>query len=261
MNLIDSTIISSEVISYNYLLFTVETNHNGFLGDPGQFYEIQYTDDLSKLRIPISIYDQTDHKISFLIKIIGSKTQKLALLKPNDPLRLIGPLGKGFSSPLKKSNILLLTGGIGYAPLYYFSKSVSIEHSLFWIHGGKNREEVSIAIRDQKTDMIFTDDGSFGKLGFVTKELQPIIQQYKINLVYACGPEPMLISVQSICQAQKIKLYLSLEAYMACGIGACFGCAVKMKDHEHIYYGRVCTDGPVFASEKVILSDQGYNNI
>lgn len=265
MKIFDTTVIENtnmiykSVESENYKLIKVKPNCNDNfdLGSPGQFYELSINNDQDfKLRVPISIYNIENNQIQFLIKIIGNGTKKLAQLKEGDTLNLFGPLGNTFD--LKENNfqnitnLLFVTGGCGYAPLVYYKEYLR-KHSKFsdinikWIHGGKNKNEIF------ESDISCTDDGSYGIKGNVLESVENFITDYesKFNLktlkIVGCGPKPMLIAVHKICSSMNIAFDVSLEEYMACGAGVCYGCAVKVINSDGTRdFKRVCKDGPVF---------------
>ena len=260
--------------SLNYFMLTVEVNDSNIdnkYGLPGQFYELALPDnDIFRLRIPISIYDIKEHdneipttQISFLVKLIGQGTRKLSELKLGDNLNLLGPLGNSFTASNFKK-FLFITGGCGYAPLFFFKKQLQLNNinndiELFWIHGGRDKNEIF------ESDVICTEDGSVGYKGNVIPQLEKFLLDFesKYNLsnlkIISCGPKPMLKAIIDICKTKNISIDVSLEEYMACGVGVCYGCAVKVKqminNTENSTYLRVCKDGPVFNGHNIIFDD------
>ncbi len=221
---------------------------------PGQFFEIRahasLTDAedsrcLPKLFKPISVYDNSGGRIGFFIKKVGPGTIALSKLKAGDMLELIGPLGNGFPL-ITQRRILLVSGGIGYPPLWYLQKELINHNLIFWVHGGAGQGDVF------PCDEVWTVDGSLGKKGLVTQSLKSLITEKKIDLVFSCGPMPMLKQTAAITSELGIEHYTSLEAYMACGIGVCHGCAVPIGSENAWDYLRVCKEGPVFKAEEVL---------
>jgi len=216
---------------------------------PGQFFELKNPEfNHPMLRKPISVYNVQDESVSFMIKRLGKGTEQVALLKAGDKLDLLGPLGNSFPVTDGK-NALLVSGGIGYPPLYFLKKHLEqAGKQVYWLHGGRTKEDIFPA------DEIRTDDGSVGNKGFVTDGLIDYLKNYKPDVIYACGPKPMLKTCAEIASKHAIPLYVSLEEYMACGIGVCHGCAVKVKSANAIGvdYKTVCKDGPVFNAEDII---------
>ena len=268
MQIFDTIITHHELLCDNILLLKVRlidtisppTFMGGVGGDdlslglPGQFYQIKVPGDDFQIRVPISIYDIEDDEISFLIKIVGEKTTKLKNMKLNDELNIIGPLGNSFTYA-KNESYMFVSGGCGYAPLNFLHKFIP-DNKTLWIHGGRTKDEVKFAVSGQKAQIICTDDGSEGIKGFVTSEVSKELYIQGYDKVYACGPNPMLKEIMSICRLFNKKLYVSMEAYMGCGIGVCYGCAVKLRNNKGTYtYARVCKDGPIFNAYSIVWEE------
>jgi dihydroorotate dehydrogenase electron transfer subunit len=260
MNQFNLKITQHTMLSSNYLLLKATTLTDiTDLGLPGQFYEIKLHGDGFQLRVPISIYNVENNSISFLIKIVGEKTKKLKEMNVSDILDVIGPLGTTFEqvSGIRVEQCLLVSGGCGYAPLNFLYHHLCggdfQSTNTTWIHGGKNADEVSFATNDTPIT-ICTDDGSIGEKGYVTEAVKSAINKTKYDIVFSCGPIPMMKALHQLCQAENIPLIVSLEEYMACGVGVCYGCAVKVrgKGGEELYV-RVCKEGPVFDANDVVF--------
>jgi dihydroorotate dehydrogenase electron transfer subunit len=216
---------------------------------PGQFFEMKKADAVSPmLRKPISVYDVHGNMVSFMVKRIGKATEQLSEMQTGDSLDILGPLGSGF--PLPEGNkAVLVSGGIGYPPLYYLKKQLEqVGKAVYWLHGGRCGDDIF------PTDETWTDDGSCGSKGFVTDGLKAYLEKNKPDVIYACGPNPMLKACAELAAKHNVTLYVSLEEYMACGIGVCHGCAVKVKDYSDIgvTYKTVCKDGPVFDARDIV---------
>lgn len=233
-------------------LYFVHTVHLGSLAadiKPGQFFELKnpaFTHPM--LRKPISVYDVQDETVSFMIKRLGKGTEQLSLLTKGDKIDILGPLGNFFPI-IDGENALLVSGGIGYPPLFFLKKYLEkAGKQIYWLHGGRTREDIFPA------DEIRTDDGSMGRPGFVTDGLIEYLYESKPDVIYACGPKAMLKACAEINFKHGIPLYVSLEEYMACGIGVCHGCAVKVKSDSPIGvdYKTVCKDGPVFDTREIV---------
>ncbi len=229
--------------------------HTVNLGDlaqqikPGQFFELKPSiPSQHRLRKPFSVYGVQSPEISFMIRKTGPATEQFSLLKPGDRLDIIGPLGNSFPiEPGKQA--LLVSGGIGYPPLSLLKKELlKAGNQVWWMHGGRTKDDIFPA------DAIWTDDGSAGQTGFVTDGLLDYLQSHNPDVVYACGPKPMLKTCAGIAFEHRIPLFVSLEEYMACGIGVCHGCAVKVKSDNSIGVDckTVCKDGPVFNADEII---------
>ena len=216
-----------------------------FYGLPGQFYMLRGWNGLDPfLPRPISIADVNNGKLKLLYEVKGRGTHIISKLKKGDNLSLLGPLGNGFDYK-KDGQIALITGGIGIAPMLYLAKTLSGDVDIY--SGFRNNAYFLDQIKPYvKSVNIATEDGSTGHEGFITELFDPS----KYDLVYTCGPTPMMDVVLNMCK-DKVPVYASLEKRMACGIGACLGCTVKtVRGME-----RVCKEGPVFKSQEVILND------
>ncbi|MEN6444745.1 MAG: dihydroorotate dehydrogenase electron transfer subunit [Candidatus Cloacimonas sp.] len=243
-------IYSSTELTGNYFVLRILDEELALKCKPGQFFELRAakmeTDcSLPKLFKPISIYDVTKVIISFLIKKRGSGTNSLSKSTTTDLLEMIGPLGNGFPI-VSGRNVLLVSGGIGYPPLSYLYKELIAQNQIYWIHGGGGSNDVF------PCNEVWTIDGSYGNKGMVTENLENILTEKKIDLIYSCGPIPMLKECFRKASKLNIEQYCSLEAYMACGIGSCYGCAVPIGKNDQWNYLRVCQEGPVFNAEEVL---------
>lgn len=230
----------SEAINPRYHLLSVEAPDLSSFCAPGQFFELKATseDQAKRLFKPISVYDASEGVVSFLIKIIGPGTQALAALREGDPIRLLGPLGNSFPA-VKGSRVLLVSGGAGYPPLAWLRRTLAGDNDVTLLHGGSCAEDAF------PCDEIYTEDGSSGRCGFVTDGVEELIQTGMIDIVFSCGPVPMLKRVAEL--VKPLPYWVSMEAYMACGVGACHGCAIPVGDD----YDRVCKEGPVFDGSRV----------
>lgn len=231
-----------EKVNKQHFIIEIDDKELASQTKPGQFYQIGLVN-TDRLKKPISVYNVVGSKISFLIKIVGEGTKILSRLKTDEEITVNGPLGNCFEVEENK-NYLFVTGGIGYAPLKYLKQAAK---NSFWIHGGQCADDIFQA------DSIFTNDGSVGTKGFVTVGLEQKLKQGSFDEVIACGPEPMLEAVKKLCIQYNCKLVVSLEAYMACGIGACKGCVVQIIENDQKVYKTVCKDGPIFDGYKVVF--------
>lgn len=230
---------------YFLLKFSKEGFTQEFL--PGQFVTVKLQRQVAgqRLGIPISLYDSDENSFTLFVKILGEGTRILAEAKKDMELDIIGPLGKGFTL-IKNKTVLLISGGVGYPPLRFLKDKLD-GCQITWLHGGRTARDIF------PCDQAYTEDGSVGDKGLVTKDLKKILASQKFDMAYSCGPNPMLKSLAKILQENSLPLEVSLEEYMACGIGVCYGCAVQVisNDNEPLYK-RVCKDGPVFNSQEII---------
>lgn len=216
---------------------------------PGQFFELKRPDQLfPMLRKPISVYDIQGSMVFLMVKQVGKGTELLAKLQPGSDLDVLGPCGNSF--PVNSGQkAVLVSGGIGYPPLFLLKQELGkADNSVYWLHGGRSRIDIFHA------DEIWTDDGSARHQGFVTEGLFKYLEHNQPDIIYACGPRQMLKTCHQVAIQYDIPLYVSLEEYMACGIGVCHGCAVKVKSDNGIgvTYKTVCKDGPVFNADEII---------
>jgi dihydroorotate dehydrogenase electron transfer subunit len=187
--------------------------------------------------------------LQFLLEDVGPGTHRLGELESGDALALLGPLGAGFLAPTDGRHPLLVGGGIGAAPILCWDdelRAAGEEPTV--LLGFRSATHAEAAGLFAGTPGVSTDDGSAGRHALVTEPLRSELERDRRAGVYACGPEPMLAAVRKLCAELDVPAQLALEAGMACGYGACFGCVVPTVDG----YARVCVDGPVFAAEQLV---------
>ncbi len=223
---------------------------------PGQFVQVKVRPGFEPLlRTPISVHDaQTESgQLDLLYRVVGDSTDLLSQLQPGGLLDLVGPLGRGFSLPPAGHEAWLLAGGIGVAPLFYLARQLRAHgYTTRLFYGVRSAAEL-VRLQDFRdlgvSVATCTDDGSCGLQGNVLH----LIQQAELPAacqLYACGPRPMLKAVDDFALLNRLPAEISLEEYMACGIGACLGCACATKSGG---FAHVCTDGPVFRGGELKL--------
>lgn len=183
----------------------------------------------------------------FLLEDVGPGTNRLCELGEGDGLWLLGPLGQGFTMPARKRRALLVGGGVGIAPLAIWQDALSSEDSPATVLLGFRDSAHAEGAALLKDALIASDDGSVGHHGFVTDLLCAELDRDAHATVYACGPPAMLEAVRALCATREVPAQLALEAGMACGFGACYGCVVPAREG----YLRVCVDGPVVSAEQL----------
>lgn len=203
------------------------------------------------LRRPFSIHRCSGPEtIQLLIRVIGRGTELLARCRPGESVSLIGPLGRGFRLPAPTTPVCLVGGGIGIAPLLFWADRLDAPERCAVLLGSRTGEELTelTAAFSQLGCRVetATDDGSLGHHGLVIDLLIPHLTT--VSKVYACGPHPMLAAVAAACRSARVPCEVSLEAHMACGLGACLGCTVPGADGRYLH---VCKNGPVMAAEEV----------
>jgi len=169
---------------------------------------------------------------------------------------MLGPLGNGFKTPERKSSLLLVAGGIGIAPLFFLAEEMAASGSrVKALIGARNQDHLLLLDKLEDAGLAVlaaTEDGSFGFKGTAIDLLTQVLQEEEVDMIFACGPRGMLAKVAFLAEKRQIPCYVSLEEYMACGVGACRGCAVKILSGDGLAtYQNVCSDGPVFAAGEV----------
>lgn len=216
---------------------------------PGQFVMVRTSDTDSVdplLRRPLSIHDVRGDKLSLLFKVIGRGTANLARLERGGEVDLLGPLGRPF--PEVEGPALLIGGGLGIAPLLFLARGRAGRQTAVRL-GAATAAELVVAMDFEALaeTHLFTEDGSTGEKGLVTAGLADELAANPAA-VLTCGPEPMLRAVAGAAAAAGVECHVSLEARMACGLGACLGCSVDRADGGR---ARVCLEGPVFEAERI----------
>ena len=223
---------------------------------PGQFVMVRCgasTDPLLRRPISFNRINKKKGTIDLLFRVIGKGTKMLAGLEAGSEIDLVGPLGNGFEEFAVKKNAVLIGGGAGIAPLLALAESIiSKDVKAYALIGGNNK--VNVLTKKDFADLgckvlVSTDDGSAGKKGRVTDLLLDLLKGLSLysTQVFACGPRPMIKTLTEIAAQFKVPVQVSLEEWMACGIGACFGCTVKTRKGNK----KVCSDGPVFNIEDI----------
>jgi NAD(P)H-flavin reductase len=179
----------------------------------------------------------------FLLEDVGPGTRRLCELAEGDGLWALGPLGNGFAPPRPRHRAILVGGGVGIAPLAILQDALEAEAAtevtvLLGFRDGARAEGAALL----HGASVATDDGSVGHHGLLTELLSKELYRDSRADVYACGPAPMLEAVRAMCATRGVPAQLALEAGMACGFGACYGCAVPKRGGGYL---RVCVDGPV----------------
>ena len=233
-----------------FVMLRINQDYKPFLRRPFSIHRIVYNSKLSTHRQRKSLKGKA---IEVLYKIVGKGTEMLSLKKTGEYLDVLGPLGNGFSI-LDSRCSLLVGGGIGIAPLLFLAEHLSAvsRQRLVVFIGARTKKEILCKkeFADLSLDVkICTDDGSVGFPGKVTDLLKHslLTEGFGPLRIYACGPKPMLREISTISKKYNIPAQISLDEYMACGLGVCLGCMVKTSRG----YKSVCKEGPVFDSAKI----------
>jgi dihydroorotate dehydrogenase electron transfer subunit len=191
--------------------------------------------------------------VLLLYRVVGKGTRIMADIRAGSSLSIVGPLGRGFEPPGAGEECLLVAGGMGIAPLVFLVRSMGKTGVTFMTGFGTAREIISparLGIEDFAV-AVATEDGSAGHHGLVTALLKDALSGKGKKTAYACGPAAMLKAVASLCLGKGVRCQASLETVMACGLGACLGCAVPAAPESGRSSFHVCQDGPVFSVSSI----------
>ncbi|MBN2057263.1 MAG: dihydroorotate dehydrogenase electron transfer subunit [Candidatus Saganbacteria bacterium] len=264
-------ILDHQQIAPQHFKLTLVSKYISAHGLPGQFINVKVSDSYDPLlRRPLSLHRIMPEEESFelLYEVVGKGTELLSKRTVGSEIDVLGPLGSGFSLEQKEIAVLV-GGGMGVAPLLALAEALKDPvassqgpgaKAIYVLLGARNRARV-LAEKEFRSVteqvLIATDDGSYGKKGFVSDILIDVLENtleprtQNLAVIYACGPDLMLKAVTDIAFQKKIPAQVSMEQRMACGIGTCLGCVIGTKNG----YKKVCDDGPVFNSEELIWQD------
>ncbi|MED9931999.1 MAG: dihydroorotate dehydrogenase electron transfer subunit [Catenibacillus sp.] len=220
---------------------------------PGQFISVYSNDSSRLLPRPISIceVDKEFRALRIVYRVVGEGTKEFSKLRAGQKVRIMGPLGNGFF--LKDKRAILVAGGIGIPPMLELAKNLDCEKTI--VVGYRDAQTfLSDELSSYGDVVIATEDGSVGTKGNILDAIRE--NQVTGDVIYACGPTPMLRALKTYAAEKHIECQISLEEKMACGIGACLACVCKSKEkdsHTNVHNKRICKDGPVFYAEEVDL--------
>jgi len=254
MKRVDTTVTSIRPVAEGYyeLRFAWPASAGNQADDlpaPGRFFTVRAGgryDPALRRPFAFSGYDPADNEASFIFQLRGRGTEHLAGLKPGDALDVLGPLGTGFGKPARGSRPVLVAGGIGLGPMLYLAHALAGDAAA----GRYEAPVLVIGVRHAGLvprvelpagTVICTDDGSAGFKGTATDYLAGF-DPGSPPVFYACGPAPMMAAVDRLARARRAPYEAATEQWMACGVGACAGCAVRLKSGA---FARACVDGPV----------------
>ena len=260
-----ATILWNRALGLDCVHLGLSFTHGFPVSVPGQFVMVRIGDAaVPLLRRPFSIsgilgdFRQPDG-IELMIKVVGKATRALARLRPGQAVDVVGPLGHGFRVPSGVVRIYLAAGGIGVAPIRFLARELAargvetLDCRLFL--GGRSRHDLLCRDEFEKLGMqvtVTTDDGSDGRQCLLTDPLEAAIIAQRPDMVCACGPRGMLACVAGITKRLTVPCQVSLETLMACGLGACLGCAVVPRRPSGDYL-HACVNGPVFNAGEITL--------
>ena len=239
-----------------YYLMAVKCPAIAKKAKPGQFLTIRCGNSTTPLlRRPFGFHRIGPSGFEILYERIGKGTTFLSGLKAGDEIDVLGPLGNGFSVPKGKKDFIIVAGGIGVAPLVSLAESLAKikKAEVCAVIGARSGKALLCEDHFKKIGiktMAATDDGTCGKKCLATGVLSEFLAGKKgpRPVIFACGPGPMLKATAHIAKERGLECYVSLEENIACGVGACLGCAIKTRSG----YRLVCKDGPVFNAKEII---------
>jgi dihydroorotate dehydrogenase electron transfer subunit len=249
--MLDMVVSANEMLGDSH--FLLKLTHNEALPEmqPGQFVQVRVDGEPDAfLRRPISVnfVDKERNELWLLVQKVGAGTRKMAQYSINQYVNVLLPLGNSFSYPTPaQSKILLVGGGVGVAPLLFLGSELRANgfDPMFLL--GARKADALLQIGDFENlgeVLITTEDGSMGEKGFVT---QHSVWQTNVDVIYTCGPTPMMEAVVRLAIKRNIPCQVSLENKMACGFGACLCCVTQTNTGHRC----VCTEGPVFNSNEL----------
>ena len=248
-------VISQDCIAKDIYSLWLKTDKIAAQARPGQFVSVYCNDGGHLLPRPISLCEINQEKgtLRLVYRVVGKGTEMFAALKAGDSVEVLGPLGNGF--PMEEAEgkrVFLIGGGIGVPPMLETAKQLKGEPVLVMGY----RDELFLTEEMKKAGelVIATEDGSAGTKGNVLDAIRE--NDLKADMIFACGPKPMLRALKAYGLENNIPCYVSMEERMACGVGACLGCvcqSTEVDDHSQVKNKRVCKDGPVFLSTEVEL--------
>lgn len=219
---------------------------------PGQFIAMYCEDGTKLLPRPISIcgIDAEKGTLRVVYRIAGEGTRLFSEMKEGDSLEVMGPLGNGFA--MKEKKAIIIGGGIGIPPMLELAKQLPCEKTV--VLGYRDALFLKEEFEQYANVVVATEDGSYGAKGTVIDAIREA--QVDGDILYACGPMPMLKALAAYAEEHGMEAQISLEERMACGIGACLGCICKTKEKDHhtnVNNARICKDGPVFDAKEVVF--------
>lgn len=241
-------IVRQEQIASDVFSMWIETKAVAANARPGQFISVYSNDGSRLLPRPVSICGLDGSRLRIVYRCVGAGTAEFSGYGAGDTLDIVGPLGNGYM--LSNKRALLLGGGIGIPPMLELAKQLHCEKSI--VLGYRSELFLNEEFNGYGDVYIATEDGSTGTGGTVLDAVRE--HHLTADVIYACGPKPMLRAVKAFAKENEIEAYISLEEKMACGIGACLACVCRTADvdeHSNVHNARVCKDGPVFRAEEV----------
>ncbi len=243
-------IIRQEEIADNIYSMWLRTEEIAEAATAGQFLSVYCNEGSRLLPRPISIceIDKKDKAVRIVYRVAGKGTAEFCKMRTGNQLMVVGPLGNGF--PRKERKAFLIGGGIGIPPMLQLAKELRCEKQI--ILGFKDEIFLLEEFRRRGKVYIATEDGRAGTDGNVLDAIRE--NGLTADIIYACGPMPMLRALKEYAAERRIECWISMEERMACGIGACLACVCRSQNrdaHTNVKNKRICKEGPVFRAEEV----------
>ena len=248
-------VVSQQALTDDIFSMWIQADEIAGAAVPGQFISV-YTKDAGKLLPrPISLcqVDKEKGQLRIVYRVVGAGTSQFSGYQAGDDIEIMGPLGNGF--PLERAvgkKVFLIGGGIGIPPMLELARQLDCEKQA--VLGYRDVLFLNDEFEKFSDVYVATEDGSAGTKGNVLDAIRE--NGLKADVIFACGPNPMLRALKAYAEEHEIECWLSLEEKMACGIGACLACVCQSKEvdeHSHVHNKRICKDGPVFLAQEVEL--------
>lgn len=243
-------VISQKEIGTGIFDLVLQTKEVAPAAKAGQFVSLYCNDGSRLLPRPISLcgIDRENKTLRLVYRVAGKGTNEFSNMQPGDEVKILGPLGNGFELLDKKA--FLIGGGIGIPPMLQLAKELKCEKTA--VLGYRDELFLLDDFKDVCDTYIATEDGSAGTKGNVIDAIKA--NALEADVIYACGPTPMLRALKAFAEENNMECYISMEERMACGIGACLACVCKSKEkdgHTNVNNKRICKEGPVFNAKEV----------
>lgn len=246
-------ILKKNALAANIFRFVISCPSIAKAAVPGQFVHILPSGCTLRRPISISEIDAQQGTLTLVFEAKGEGTKELSELSPCDTMNVLGPLGHGFTLLPEAKHVILVGGGIGNPPMLSLAQHYQTRATA--VCGFRSASIVTLQNDFHATGaetILCTDDGTAGRHALVTEPLKEQLQKGNIDMVYACGPRPMLKFVAATAKEFGVPCEVSMEERMGCGIGACLVCACALEKEGKSVIGHVCKDGPVFPAEEVV---------
>lgn len=256
-----ATVVKQQELVEGIYDLTLQTKDIAAAAKAGQFVSVYSNDPSKLLPRPISLcgIDKEKGQIRLVYRVTGegTGTEEFSKLKEGDSVKILGPLGNGFTVEEGKT-AFLIGGGIGVPPMLQLAKDINASADVpkMQIIMGYRDENTFLLdeFKEQAESFVSSDNGAVGTKGTVVDAIKA--NNLKADVIYACGPTPMLRALRDYADENGMTCYISMEERMACGIGACLACVCKTKEKDHhsnVNNKRICKEGPVFNAKEVEL--------